>query len=83
MDEAAWQSVLTHNPSNTTALSTLADISRMQGQHLGAAGYLQRLLEVGVPEDAEWSTSTAQGPMSKSEVCAALGGSICKPRAGG
>lgn len=70
MDPAAWEAVLTHNPANHLAHTKLADIARLQGRHLEAAGHLERLLGVGIsPSDG----GGASGPLSQGEVHAALG----------
>ena len=77
LEPAAWEEVLKHNPSNHLALSKLADIARMLGRHLEAAGHLERLLAVGMPpSDAGASSEPAGGlggPRSQGEVHAALG----------
>jgi tetratricopeptide (TPR) repeat protein len=77
LDPVAWEEVLKHNPSNHLALSKLADIARMQGRHLEAAGYLERLLAVGMPpSDGAGASSEPAGlggPRSQGEVHAALG----------
>ena len=77
LDPSAWEEVLKHNPSNHLALSKLADIARMQGRHLEAAGYLERLLAVGMPpSDGAGASSEPAGlggPRSQGEVHAALG----------
>ena len=76
LDPMAWEEVLKLNPSNHLALSKLADIARMQGRHLEAAGYLERLLAVGMPSDGARASSEPAGlggPRSQGEVHAALG----------
>ena len=77
LDPVAWEEVLKHNPSNHLALSKLADIARMQGRHLEAAGHLERLLAVGMPpSDCAGASSEPAGlggPRSQGEVHAALG----------
>lgn len=75
-DTKVWEEVLRHNSSNQTALSRLADIARMQGRHLEAAGHLTRLLQVGMPPTEGESSSSGEeegGPMTTGEVQAALG----------
>ena len=77
LEPKAWEEVLKLNPSNHLALSKLADIARMQGRHLEAAGYLERLLAVGMPPSdgarASGEPAGLGGPRSQGEVHAALG----------
>ena len=73
MDPAPWQQVLQHNCSNADALSVLADMARMQGRHLQASEYLERLLQVDVPEAGRTTSAGESRPRSKGEVLGALG----------